>query len=130
MPLKQPLFRSIWIVARTSDILRLDAERRSWLADGFTNIFAHDGRVGATRNKSANFSSLPPRRGVGQCRRPKAPPACHYDLDAVFSAVLGVLTVAGTINAWGLLAFTLLIGAGAALESPAWQAITPELNRS
>ena len=40
---------------------------------------------------------------------------------------LGVLTLAGLVSAWTLLALTFLLGLGAALNAPAWQAIVPEL---
>ena len=40
---------------------------------------------------------------------------------------LGVLTLAGLMSAWILLALTFLLGLGAALDAPAWQAIIPEL---
>jgi MFS family permease len=43
------------------------------------------------------------------------------------AAVLGVLTLAGVITPWGLLALTFALGLGAAMNAPAWQAITPEL---
>jgi MFS family permease len=41
--------------------------------------------------------------------------------------LLALLTAADAINAWGLLAFTFAIGAGTAMNSPAWGATTPEL---
>jgi MFS family permease len=41
--------------------------------------------------------------------------------------LLGVLTLLGLTTPWALLACTFLIGLGAALNAPAWQAITPEL---
>jgi MFS family permease len=40
---------------------------------------------------------------------------------------LGLLTLAGLVSAWTLLAFTFLMGLGAALTGPAWQAMLPEL---
>jgi MFS family permease len=40
---------------------------------------------------------------------------------------LGVLTLAGLMSAWTLLALTFLLGLGAALDAPAWQAIIPDL---
>lgn len=40
---------------------------------------------------------------------------------------LGLLTLAGLISAWSLLALTFLLGLGGALNGPAWQAILPEL---
>src|SRR6476660_9294572 len=41
--------------------------------------------------------------------------------------VLGLLTLAGLASAWSLLVLTFLLGLGAALSGPAWQAITPDL---
>jgi hypothetical protein len=40
---------------------------------------------------------------------------------------LGVLTLFGLASPWLLLAFTCALGAGTALNVPAWQAIVPEL---
>ncbi len=45
----------------------------------------------------------------------------------VAAAGLGVLTLAGKITPALLLLFTLLMGFGAVLNDPAWQAITPEI---
>jgi len=42
-------------------------------------------------------------------------------------AVLSVLTFAGIISPWILLALTFLLNVGAAMNNPAWQAIIPEL---
>ena len=41
--------------------------------------------------------------------------------------VLGVLTLAGLMSAWTLLALTFLLGLGGALNAPAWLAVVPEL---
>ncbi|MDW8365982.1 MAG: MFS transporter [Abditibacteriales bacterium] len=45
----------------------------------------------------------------------------------VAAAALGVLTLIGTITPWVLLALTFVLGIGAAMSAPAWQAIAPEL---
>lgn len=45
----------------------------------------------------------------------------------VAAGVLGWMCLAGTIGPWGLLWWTFALGAGAALNAPAWQAIVPEL---
>ncbi len=42
-------------------------------------------------------------------------------------AALSVLTFAGIISPWTLLALTFLLNIGAAMNNPAWQAIVPEL---
>lgn len=41
--------------------------------------------------------------------------------------ILGLLTMAGLVSAWVLLAFTFLMGLGTALTGPAWQALLPDL---
>ena len=43
------------------------------------------------------------------------------------ATALGVLTIVGFMNPWGLLTLTFLLGLGGALSAPAWQAIIPEL---
>src|SRR3989442_11334823 len=43
------------------------------------------------------------------------------------AALLGVLTVTGMIQPWMLLVITLAIGAGSAVDIPAWQAMIPEV---
>lgn len=43
------------------------------------------------------------------------------------SAALGILTLTRHISPWMLLLFTFLLGLGAVMNDPAWQAITPEI---
>src|SRR5512133_2682868 len=43
------------------------------------------------------------------------------------AALLGVLTLLHVITPWLLLAFTFLLGLGAVMNDPAWQAITQEI---
>src|SRR5262252_6400452 len=43
------------------------------------------------------------------------------------AAILGVLTRLGSVNPWLLLLFTFLMGVGAVMNDPAWQAITPDV---
>jgi MFS family permease len=43
------------------------------------------------------------------------------------SGLLGVFTLLGHVTPWVLLAFTFLLGLGAVMNDPAWQAITPEV---
>lgn len=45
----------------------------------------------------------------------------------VAAAGLGILTFLGITTPWVLLTFTFLLGLGAAMNAPAWQAIVPEL---
>jgi MFS family permease len=45
----------------------------------------------------------------------------------VAAATLGILTLLHAVNPWVLLAFTFLMGFGAVMNDPAWQAITPEV---
>jgi predicted MFS family arabinose efflux permease len=43
------------------------------------------------------------------------------------AGVLGVLTITGKVNPQLLLVFTFLLGVGAVMNDPAWQALTPDL---
>jgi len=43
------------------------------------------------------------------------------------ATALGALTLLGAVNPWVLLFFTFLMGVGAVMNDPAWQAITPEV---
>jgi MFS family permease len=45
----------------------------------------------------------------------------------VAAALLAAITFLQAISPWGLLGFTFLLGLGAAMNAPAWQAIVPEL---
>src|SRR5256885_12813923 len=45
----------------------------------------------------------------------------------VASAALGGLTLLHLVNPWVLLVFTFLLGLGAVMNDPAWQAITPDV---
>jgi MFS family permease len=45
----------------------------------------------------------------------------------VVALALGLLTLAGLVSAWTLLALTFLLGLGGALNAPAWLAVVPEL---
>ena len=45
----------------------------------------------------------------------------------VAAAALGILTLLHMVTPWILLLFTFLIGFGAVMNDPAWQAITPEV---
>src|ERR1035438_4028630 len=43
------------------------------------------------------------------------------------SGTLGIMTLTSCVGPWVLLLFTFLLGMGAVMNDPAWQAITPEL---
>ncbi len=45
----------------------------------------------------------------------------------IAAGVLGVLTILHAITPWSLLGLSLALGAGSAMNAPAWQAIVPEL---
>jgi predicted MFS family arabinose efflux permease len=45
----------------------------------------------------------------------------------VAALALGVLTLFHAVGPWALLAFTFLLGIGAVMNDPAWQAITPDV---
>ena len=45
----------------------------------------------------------------------------------VAAGMLGIFTLLGYVTPWTLLVFTFILGLGAVMNDPAWQAITPEI---
>ena len=126
-PLRQSVFRSLWIAAVVSNI-------GTWMHD-----------VGAVWLMTAlapspimvalmqTATSLPffllalPAGALADIVDRRRLLLLMQGWMLVAAALLGVLTLMGAITPWLLLAFTFALGVGAAMTTPAWQAITPEL---
>ena len=105
----------------------LDAERRCGLADDLADAFAAVGRTHADGHQPAGLPGRPPGGDACRCRRPAQAVARHPGVDAPGRPCPGRAHLAGLVSAWALLALTFLLGIGAALSGPAWQAIIPDL---
>ncbi|MEO7653011.1 MAG: MFS transporter [Bryobacteraceae bacterium] len=126
-PLRQPLFRALWLASVASNI-------GSWMQN-----------VGAawlmtTLNPSPNYvamvqaaTSLPvflfglPAGVIGDLVDRRKFLIITQLWMTIASAALGVLTMLNLTSAGTLLALTFMLGAGNALNAPAWQSIMPEL---
>ncbi len=126
-PLAQPLFRALWIAALVSNVgTWMQDVGASWLMTSLTTSPLLIALVQAATTLPVFLLAL-----VGGVladvvdRRRLLLVTQGWML--VASGVLGILTVRGVTSARVLLAFTFLMGLGAALNAPAWQAIIPEL---
>lgn len=121
-PLQVPVFRALWLANVGSNFGSLvQAVGAAWL---MTLISESDTLVALVQASTTlpimAFSLLSGAIADGYDRRR----VMLYSQVFMFvvSAVLTVVTFAGYINAWLLLAFTFLIGSGMAFHNPAWQA--------
>ncbi|HVT57859.1 MAG TPA: MFS transporter [Thermoanaerobaculia bacterium] len=126
-PLRNRIFRWLWIATVASNIgTWLQNVGASWLMTSLTASTTLVALVQAATSLPAFLLALPAGAlaDVVDRRRMLLFTQGWMTLAA---AGLGVLTLAGRISPWSLLAFTFLLGLGSAANGPAWQAITPEL---
>lgn len=126
-PLRQPLFRALWIAAVASNV-------GTWMQDvGSTWLMTSLSRSPLTVALMQTASSLPffllalPAGALADVvdRRRLLLLAQGWMLAA--AAVMGALTLAHVMTPGWLLALTFTLGLGSAMNGPAWQAITPDL---
>src|SRR5580658_6263057 len=125
-PLHEPLFRSLWIAAVISYTgTWMQNVGAAWLMTSLTMSPLMVGLVQAAGSIAVFLVVLPAGAIADVVDRRKL--LLFTQTWMVLAAVgLGVLTLAGKVNPTILLLFTLLMGVGAVLNDPAWQAITPE----
>src|SRR5215472_13291754 len=102
-PLREPLFRSLWIAAVLS----------------YTGTWMQNVGAGWLMTELTTSPLI-----VSLVQAASAIPVFLVVLPA---AALGILTQLGAVNPWMLLVFTFLMGVGAVMNDPAWQAITPDV---
>ena len=125
-PLHEPLFRTLWIAAVISYTgTWMQNVGAAWLMTSLTMSPLMVGLVQAAGSIAVFLVVLPAGAIADVVDRRKL--LLFTQTWMVLAAVgLGVLTLAGKVNPTILLLFTLLMGVGAVLNDPAWQAITPE----
>src|SRR5216683_1267664 len=84
-------------------------------------------RADADSNDAARFSCGLSRRGARRYLNRRRLLLATQGLILVTAAMLSVLTFAGLMNVPLLLGFTFVLGMGAILSNPAWQAVNAEL---
>ncbi len=126
-PLHEPLFRSLWIAAVISYTGRwMQTVGAGWLMTSLTMSPFMVGMVQAASSIAVFLVVLPAGAIADVVDRRKLLLFTQVWM-VVTAAALGVLTLAHVVTPMLLLLFTFLIGFGAVLNDPAWQAITPEV---
>lgn len=126
-PLRQTLFRSIWIALIVSNIgTWMHSVGVAWLMTELTASPLLVALMQTAVSLPIFFFGLPAGALADIVDRRKLLIATESWMLLVALA-LGILTLTGYVSAWVLLALTFLLGLGTALDAPAWQAIIPEL---
>jgi predicted MFS family arabinose efflux permease len=97
-----------------------------WLMTSFTSSPAVVALVPAASSLPVLLSILPAGAAADVCDRRRLLLGTQTCM-ALTAAVLGVLTLGHAVTPTTLLLLTFLLGLGAAVNDPAWQAITPEV---
>ena len=126
-PLQEPLFRSLWIAAVISYTgTWMQNVGAGWLMTQLTTSPLMVGLVQAAGAIPVFVVVLPAGALADMVDRRRLLLFTQSWM-VVAAAVLGGLTLLGAVNPWVLLLFTFLMGVGAVMNDPAWQAITPEV---
>jgi MFS family permease len=126
-PLRQAVFRAVWIASITSNIgTWMQSVGAAWLMTSLTPSPLLVALMQTAANLPVFLLGLPAGALADVVDRRKLLLVTEAWMLLVALA-LGVLTLAELMSAWTLLALTFLLGLGAALDAPAWQAIIPEL---
>lgn len=126
-PLREPLFRSLWIAAIISYIgTWMQAVGAGWMMTVLTMSPLMVGLVQAAVALPVFLVILPAGALADMVDRRRFLLVTQGWM-VLASGALGVLTLFHAVTPWVLLACTFALGLGAVMNDPAWQAITPEL---
>src|SRR5437762_1358479 len=126
-PLKIPLFRDRWIASTVSSIgTWMQDTAGTWLMTSLTASPLLIALMQTAASLPVLLLGLPAGATADIFDRRRLLIFWHvWMLAAVL--LLSLLTIAGIVTPWALLGLTFLLNIGAAMSSPAWQAIVPEL---
>ncbi|HEX2329994.1 MAG TPA: MFS transporter [Candidatus Angelobacter sp.] len=126
-PLQEPLFRSLWIAAVISySGSWMQNVATGWYMTSLTSSPMWVSLVQVALSLPVLLIALPAGALADMVDRRKFLLITQGSMVAA-SMVLGILTITGTCTPTLLLLFTFLLGAGAVMNDPAWQALTPDL---
>ena len=126
-PLREPLFRSLWIASVTSYTgTWMQNVGAGWLMTQMTMNPLMIGLVQAAAALPVFLVILPAGALADMVDRRRFLLLTQGWM-VLASATLGIMTLTSRVGPWVLLLFTFLLGLGAVMNDPAWQAITPEL---
>ncbi len=126
-PLREPLFRSLWIAAVISYTgTWMQNVGAGWLMTTLTMSPLMVSLVQAASTLPVFLVILPAGALADIVDRRKLLLVTQAWM-VLASGLLGLITILGWVTPWILLLFTFLLGLGAVMNDPAWQAITPEI---
>src|SRR5258706_866502 len=126
-PLGEPLLRSLWVAAVISYTgTWMQNVGAGWLMTQLSTSPLMVSLVQAAAAVSVFFVVLPAGALADMVDRRRLLLFTQSWMVAA-AAALGMLTLLHAVTPWTLLLFTLVLGVGAVLNDPAWQAITPEV---
>src|SRR5438270_5434476 len=126
-PLREPLFRSLWIAAVISYTgTWMQNVGAGWLMTQITVSPLMVSLVQAASTLPVFLVILPAGALADMVDRRRFLLITQGWM-VLAAGALGVLTLFHVVTPWILLGFTFLLGLGAVMNDPAWQAITPEL---
>jgi MFS family permease len=126
-PLRQLLFRALWLASVASNIgTWMQNVGAAWLMTSLAPSPTMVALVQAATSLPVFLVGLPAGAIADLVDRRRLLLATQGWMLAAAS-VLGVLTFLDAITPWSLLTLTFALGLGAAMNAPAWQAIIPEL---
>src|SRR5262245_43826477 len=125
--LRRPLFRALWIASLTSSIgTWMHEVGAAWLMTSLTLSPLMVALMQTAASLPIVLLALPAGAIADMFDRRRLLLFTQGWMLAA-AATLGVLTVLGVVTPWLLLILTFALGAGAAMNAPAWQATTPEV---
>jgi MFS family permease len=126
-PLREPLFRSLWIAAVISYTGSwMQTVATGWLMTSLTSSPMWVSLVQVAVSLPVFLIALPAGALADIVDRRKFLLFTQSSMVAAAS-VLGAMTLTRTVTPHILLAFTFLLGVGAVMNDPAWQSLTPDL---
>ncbi|MGE5322655.1 MAG: MFS transporter [Actinomycetota bacterium] len=126
-PLSEPLFRSLWfaaVISYTGSWMQNIAT--GWLMTSLTQSPMLVSLVQVALSLPVLLIALPAGVLADLVDRRKFLLFTQSSM-VVAALILGILTITGTVTPALLLFFTFLLGAGAVMNEPAWQALMPDL---
>ena len=126
-PLREPLFRSLWIAAVISYTGSwMQNVATGWLMTSLTSSPMWVALVQVAVSLPVFLIALPAGALADIVDRRKFLLFTQGSMVAA-ATVLGVMTLTRTVTPQILLVFTFLLGVGAVMNDPAWQSLTPDL---
>jgi len=126
-PLREPLFRSLWIAAVISYTgTWMQNVGAGWLMTQLTMSPLMVSLVTAATTLPV-FLVILPAGALADLVDRRRFLLITQSWMVVAAALLGILTLEHFVTPWMILLFTFILGLGAVMNDPAWQAITPEI---